>query len=299
MSSAELAGRPAPGAPLLAPAGAGNPSTLSTRGLVAGYGDVRVLNGVDVEVSSGQLVAVVGPNGAGKSTLLKAILGLARVMSGEVLLDGAVVTGRRLEDLARAGIGYVPQVDDVFDSLRVHENLEMGGYLLDKRTRAERMAEVLEVFPDLAQKMRRFVGTMSGGERKMTAVGRALMLAPRVLILDEPTAGLSPALTKVVLEQQARALADRGKAVLLVEQKAHAALELSDFAYVLVRGQVALSAPARQVLDDPEMGEIFLGGGGATEALSAPPGAVLPPTSPAPDVPSPGGQPPGSEAVGP
>ncbi len=243
-------------------------STLSTRNLVAGYGDVRVLDGVDIEVSSGQLVSVVGPNGAGKSTLLKSVLGLARVMSGEVFLDGELVTGTALEDLARRGVGYVPQVDDVFDTLRVHENLEMGGYLLDKRLRAERMDEVLDVFPQLRSQLRRFVGTMSGGERKMTAVGRALMLAPRVLVLDEPTAGLSPALTKVVLEQQARALADRGKAVLLVEQKAHAALELSDFAYVLVRGRVAMSAPARQVLDDPAMGEVFLGGGGATDALS-------------------------------
>jgi branched-chain amino acid transport system ATP-binding protein len=234
---------------------------LATRGLVAGYGDVPVVHGADIEVTGGRVTAVVGPNGAGKSTLLKAILGLASIMHGQVLLDGRDVTGWPLERLARQGIGYVPQADDVFDTLRVSENLAMGGYLLDKRTRDERMQEVLEVFPDLRPKLRRFVGTMSGGERKMTAVARALMLAPRILVLDEPTAGLSPALTTVVLEEQVRVLADRGKALLLVEQKAHAALELSDWAYVMVGGKVTMSAPARDVLADPSMGEIFLGGG--------------------------------------
>ena len=177
-------------------------------------------------VSEGSLVSIVGPNGAGKTTLLKAILGLVKVFDGHVRLDGRDVTRQPLEELVRQGIGYVPQVDDVFDTLRVHENLEIGGYLLDRKTRAERMEEVLEIFPVLATHMRRYVGTMSGGERKMVAVGRALMLGPRVVVFDEPTAGLSPALVRSVLEDQARALADRGKAVLLVEQRAHAALEL-------------------------------------------------------------------------
>lgn len=236
------------------------PPVLATRGLVSGYGDVVIIHGVDIEVPTGKLVSVVGPNGAGKSTLLKAILGLTRVQDGHVLLDGADITNRPLEALARLGVGYVPQSDDVFETLRVLENLEMGGYLLDKTTRAERVEEVLEIFPALQPKLRRYLGTMSGGERKMVAVARALMLAPRVLVLDEPTAGLSPALTEIVLEQQARALADRGKAVLLVEQKARAALELSDWAYVLVRGRVAKSAPAADVLADEEMAEVFLGG---------------------------------------
>lgn len=237
------------------------PSALATRGLVAGYGDIVIIHGVDIDVPSGRLVAVVGPNGAGKSTLLKAILSLSKVMDGHVMLDGVEVTGQPLEVLARRGIGYVPQVDDVFESLRVSENLEMGGYLLDKNERAVRVEEVLEVFPALKPKMKRYLGTMSGGERKMTAVARALMLRPRVLVLDEPTAGLSPALTRVVLEEQARYLADHGKAVLLVEQKAHAALELADWACVLVQGSVAKSASAQEVLADPEMAEVFLGGG--------------------------------------
>jgi branched-chain amino acid transport system ATP-binding protein len=236
-------------------------SRLQTHGLVAGYGDVSVINGVDMEVASGRLVVVVGPNGAGKSTLLKSILGLVNVTGGAVRLDGEEITRRPLEDLARAGIGYVPQGDAVFDSMRVRENLEMGGYLLDKRLRAERLEQALELFPDLRKKLKRYAGTMSGGERRMTAVARAMMLNPRVLLLDEPTAGLSAALTKMVLQEQARMLADRGTAVLLVEQKAHAALELADWAYVMVQGRVAMSASGRDVLQDPDMGEIFLGGG--------------------------------------
>jgi branched-chain amino acid transport system ATP-binding protein len=233
---------------------------LAVRELVAGYADIPVIRGVDLDVAAGQLVAVVGPNGAGKSTLLKAILGLARVMSGQVLADGTDITGRPLEQLARRGIGYVPQVDDVFDSLKVSENLRMGGYLLGKTQRSARMAEVLEIFPALATKLNRYVGTMSGGERKMTAIARALMLSPRVLILDEPTAGLSPTLTDAVLTDQVRALADHGHAVLLVEQKAQAALQLADTALVLVQGQVAMSAPAAEVLASSEMAEVFLGG---------------------------------------
>jgi branched-chain amino acid transport system ATP-binding protein len=234
---------------------------LATRGLVAGYGDIPVVRDVSISVRPGQVAALVGPNGAGKSTLLKAILGIARVMGGSVLLDGADVTGRPLEQLARRGIGYVPQGDDTFDTLRVSENLDMGGYLLGKAARAARALEVLEVFPHLRPRLRQYVGTMSGGERKMTAVARALMLSPRVLILDEPTAGLSPELTQVVLSGQVRLLADAGHAVLLVEQKAHAALALADWAYVLVRGAVVMSAPAASVLADAGVGELFLGGG--------------------------------------
>ena len=233
---------------------------LATSQLVAGYGDVPVIRGVDLEVRTGQLVAVVGPNGAGKSTLLKAILGLARIMGGRVLADGTDITGRPLDQLARHGVGYVPQVDDVFDSLKVIENLNMGGYLLGKAERAERTAEVLDIFPALRSRLTRYVGTMSGGERKMTAIARALMLNPRVLILDEPTAGLSAALTDTVLTDQVRALADHGHAVLLVEQKAQAALRLADTASVLVQGQVAMSAPAAEVLTSSEMAEVFLGG---------------------------------------
>ena len=237
-------------------------AALATHQLTAGYGDVPVIHGVDLAVREGQLVAVVGPNGAGKSTLLKAILGLARVMGGRVLADGRDITGRPLDQLVRLGVGYVPQVDDVFDPLKVSENLNVGGYLLGKADRIARMEEVLAIFPALRSRLNRYVGTMSGGERKMTAIARALMLSPRVLVLDEPTAGLSAVLTESVLAGQVRALADRGHAVLLVEQKAQAALRLADTASVLVRGQVVMSAPAAEVLASREVAEVFLGGRG-------------------------------------
>jgi ABC-type branched-subunit amino acid transport system ATPase component len=242
------------------PTSSAEASALSVRGLVAGYGDLPVVNGVDLDVRRGRTVAVVGPNGAGKSTLLKAILGIARVMDGRVALDGADVTGLPLQRLARLGVGYVPQVDDVFDGLRVSENLEMGAYLFGRRERAERVRRVLEVFPQLGPKLHRAVDTLSGGERKMTAIARVLMLDPRVLVLDEPTASLSPELSRLVLEDQVRALARLGKAVLLVEQKAVAALGIADWAYLMVRGRIEMSAPADTVLGDPHMRELFLGG---------------------------------------
>ncbi|HVC39840.1 MAG TPA: ATP-binding cassette domain-containing protein [Candidatus Dormibacteraeota bacterium] len=249
------------------------PAALEVRDLVAGYGDITVVDGVSVVVPPGKVVVVAGPNGAGKSTLLKALLGIARVMSGRVFLEGKDVTGVALEKLARLGIGYVPQLDDVFDSLKVQENLEMGGYMLNRGERERRIEQVLQVFPPLQSKLHRYAETLSGGERKMTAIARVLMLDPKVLVLDEPTASLTPEMSRLVLHEQVRPLSRLGKSVLLVEQKAVAALEVSDWAYLLVRGQVAVSAPAAQVLEDPNMREIFLG----RSAIPAPAA-----TSPAP-----------------
>ncbi len=242
---------------------------LSVRGLVAGYSEQPVVDGVDVDVPVGRVVAVAGPNGAGKSTLLKAILGIARLLGGTVHLEGRNVTGLPLQKLARLGIGYVPQVEEVFESLRVGENLEMGGYLCGKRERAHRMERTLGVFPQLRPMLQRYVETLSGGERKMTAIARVLMLDPRVLILDEPTASLSPEMSRIVLHEQVRALGTIGKSVLLVEQKAIAALEVSDWAYLMVRGRVVMSAPAPEILHDPRMREVFLGGAVAELAEQA------------------------------
>jgi ABC-type branched-subunit amino acid transport system ATPase component len=239
---------------------------LAIRDLVAGYGDITVVDGVSLEVPTGKVVAVAGPNGAGKSTLLKAMLGIARVMSGKVFLEGRDVTDVPLEKLARLGIGYVPQLDDVFDSLKVIENLEMGGYLFNRAERQRRIERVLEVFPHLKANLNRYAETLSGGERKMTAIARVLMLDPKVLVLDEPTANLTPELSRVVLHEQVRPLSALGKSVLLVEQKAVAALEVADWAYLMVRGRVEVSAPAAQVLQDPNMREIFLGRAAAQAA---------------------------------
>ena len=238
-----------------APVSAPTSVTLAIRDLTAGYGDAAIVHEVNIDVGLGQVVAVVGPNGAGKSTLLKAILGVARLMGGRVELNGRDVTGMPLPQLARLGIGYVPQIEDVFEALRVRENLDMGGYLFNHRERALRMEKALTVFPQLRSKLNRYVETLSGGERKMTAIARVLMLDPAVMLLDEPTAGLS----RAVLEGQIRTLGDHGKSVLLVEQKAVAALGVADWAYMMVRGRVVMSARGVDVLAKPEMREIFLG----------------------------------------
>ena len=235
---------------------------LAIHELTAGYGDAPIIHDVSLDVNHGKVVAVVGPNGAGKSTLLKAVLGIARLMKGRVHLNGKDVTGLPLPRLARAGIGYVPQLDDVFEALRVRENLEMGGYLFPPRERAVRMERALAVFPQLRTKLDRYVETLSGGERKMCAIARVLMLDPAVLLLDEPTAGLSPEMSRIVLEEQIRALGDHGKSVLLVEQKAVAALGIADWAYMMVRGRVVMSARGSEVLANPDMREMFLGARG-------------------------------------
>jgi ABC-type branched-subunit amino acid transport system ATPase component len=232
---------------------------LVVEGLIAGYGGAPIVHGVDISVGAGEVATIVGPNGAGKSTLLKAITGQVEVLDGSVSLEGASVTGLPGEKLARRGIGFVPQAKDVFATLSVVENLEMGGYLLPKSRVAARIDEVLDVFPALAEMRTRTASKLSGGERKMLAIARVLMLQPRVVILDEPTSNLSPALARAVLEGQVKALADSGSAVLLVEQKAKEALEIGDWAYVLVAGLVHLSAPAAELLARDDIGELFLG----------------------------------------
>ena len=233
---------------------------LVCEGVVAGYTDAPVLRGISLTASGGRVLAVVGPNGAGKSTLLKSVLGLVRVRQGRVLLGGKDITNQPLEELARHGVGYVPQGEDVFDTLRVIENLNMGGFTLSRSERQARIDAVLEIFPVLRRHLRRYAGTLSGGERKMVALARVLIPDPAVLLLDEPTVGLTAELTTKVLEDQVRLLADLGKAVMLVEQKAEAALKVADDAAVLVGGEIALSGSGQEILADKHVGEIFLGG---------------------------------------
>jgi ABC-type branched-subunit amino acid transport system ATPase component len=233
---------------------------LRVRDLTAGYDGLPIVRDASLCVGRGEIVTVIGPNGAGKSTLLKAIMGLLVPMAGEITLEGATLSGRRADEIARAGVGYVPQVRDVFDSLTVTENLEMGGYLLPKREIAQRIDGVTSAFPQLATMLGRSASNLSGGERKMVAIGRVLMTRPSLVILDEPTAGLSPQLADQMLSDYVRRLAARGVAVLLVEQRAREALAISDHAYVMASGSVEISAPAAEILTRADLGDLFLGG---------------------------------------
>ena len=236
------------------------PPRMEIAGLAAGYGGDPIVAEIDITVGAGEVVAVIGANGAGKSTLLKAITGALVPISGRVTVEGREITRLPAHRLARLGIGYVPQTRDVFDTMTVVENLEMGGYLLSAPERAARVTEVMNIFPQLNQMRGRRALKLSGGERKMVALARVLMLRPKVLVLDEPTAGLSPELSRAVLRQQVRTLADRGTAILLVEQKAFEALEVSDWAYVLVGGRVVIDGPGSVVARRPDIREVFLGG---------------------------------------
>jgi ABC-type branched-subunit amino acid transport system ATPase component len=237
--------------------------------LSAGYGSVPIVEGASLTVGEGEIVALLGPNGAGKSTLLKAMVGSAKLMSGAVSVGGVDITGTAAHALAAKGCGYVPQNRDVFDELSVRENLEMGGYLLDKRLLEERIEKVGLVFPALTEMMDRAARKLSGGERKMLAIARAMVLEPRLMILDEPTANLAPALAQRLLEEQIRAVARTGTAVLLVEQKARAALAVADWAYLLVAGRIVRSGDPESLLAQSDFAETFLGASGANSTGSA------------------------------
>jgi ABC-type branched-subunit amino acid transport system ATPase component len=214
---------------------------------------------VSVSVASGAVASVVGPNGSGKSTLLKALCGVVRPSAGRVLAGPRDISGLPPEEVARAGIGYVPQTDDVFAPLTVRENLEMGGYLLAGREVGERIEHVVAVFPRLGQMLTRRAGRLSGGERKMLAMGRVLMLKPAVFLLDEPTANLAPKVATELLTGHVRALAEAGSAVLIVEQRARAVLAISDYTYVLGGGQVLMADTPARLNASEEFTESFFG----------------------------------------
>jgi ABC-type branched-subunit amino acid transport system ATPase component len=244
------------------PAAAGAVTGIECRtvALSAGYGGSPVVHGVSIAVSPGEIVSIVGPNGSGKSTLLKAIVGIVEVLGGEVLVGERDVTGRTADAIARLGVGYVPQVDDVFAPLTVRENLEMGGYLLRPRQVSARVEHVLGIFPQLERMLRRPAGKLSGGERKMLAMGRALMLEPGLVLLDEPTANLAPMIATTVLQEHVRQLARTGASVLVVEQRARAVLEISDRTYVLGGGQLRMEGTPAQLSASDEFVDTFLGG---------------------------------------
>ena len=218
---------------------------------------MNILNGCDLYVKDGELVGIIGPNGAGKSTLLKAMFGLVTIRSGTVVLRGEDITGLKAHALVRKGVGFVPQTENVFPSLTIEENLEMGLYQAPKKF-AERFDFVASLFPALAERRKQRAGSLSGGERQMVAMGRALMMEPSVIFLDEPSAGLSPALQDEVFIR-VRQINRAGVSVVMVEQNARRCLQICDRGYVLDQGRNAYTASGTDLANDPKVIELYLG----------------------------------------
>lgn len=233
-------------------------SLLHVRNLYSGYGKIRVLFNVNVEVPRGSITAVIGPNGAGKTTLLNSIYGLADVYSGEVTFDGQNIVGLKPHQISAMGIGYVPQVNNVFSSLTVYENLRLASTGLPRAEFLKRVDDVLETFPKLKELLDRRAGTLSGGERRMLAIALALMKSPRLLLLDEITTDLAPIMVKRVLEKVVE-LKKRGITILLVEQYAHRALEIADRVYLLASGEIRFAGDPQELLGKKELLELYLG----------------------------------------
>jgi ABC-type branched-subunit amino acid transport system ATPase component len=225
--------------------------------LTAGYGGPPVITGVSMAARRGAITAIVGPNGAGKSTLLKAIAGLIRPSSGTVSVMGKDVTGQPAERMVGRGLAYVPQVSNVFPDLTIRENLDMGGYSRKGGIR-ERIEQLFQLFPDLAEKAHRKASTLSGGQRTMLALARGLMVDPAVLILDEPSAGLAPRFQALIWER-IESIRATNVAVLVIEQNTRETLRHAQWAYVLVLGQNRLEGPGRQLLDDDEVINLYVG----------------------------------------
>jgi neutral amino acid transport system ATP-binding protein len=231
---------------------------LHTEGVVAGYlPEVDILTGVSIRVTEGEIVTVIGPNGAGKSTLIKTIFGLLRPREGRIVFREAEISGRRPHDISRLGLSYVPQLDNVFPSLTVEENLEMGSF--DRSRTDDQIARMYELFPRLGERQRQPAGTMSGGERQMVAMARALMPDPELLLLDEPSAGLAPAFVDAIFER-VEEVNRHGVTIVMVEQNAARALAMSDRGYVLDLGQNRFEGPGEELLHDPKVVELYLGG---------------------------------------
>jgi branched-chain amino acid transport system ATP-binding protein len=235
---------------------------LELREVQAGYGSIQILHGVSLQVSEGEVVSVIGPNGAGKSTTFKVIMNLITFLGGEVLFAGQSLVGHRPDRVLALGLGYVPQGRVVFSTMTVRENLEMGAYLQRDPAKVKAaMDYVFSLFPRLGERPRQLAGTMSGGEQQMLAMGRGLMMRPRMLMLDEPSLGLSPRFVDEVFDKTVE-LARTGLTVMLVEQNAARALEISDRGYVLELGRNRFEGTGQQLLQDPEVRRMYLGGHG-------------------------------------
>jgi len=231
---------------------------LEAKKIRAGYGETEILHSVSVKVDEGEIVSIIGPNGAGKSTLLKTILGLLKPLEGRVILDAEDITGLDPHRIVRKGICYVPQTENVFPSLTVEENLEMGAFIRTDDYKS-RMKEVYGIFPHLKERRRDRAGKLSGGQRQMVAIGRALMLEPKVLLLDEPSASLAPRLVQLIFEK-IHEINRSGVAILMVEQNTREALKLAHRAYVLTMGRNRFHDTGEALLNNKEVGKLYLGG---------------------------------------
>ena len=231
--------------------------------VVAGYKDFMILNNLSFEVPRGSITLLIGPNGAGKSTVLKTLFGLLKPRQGRITLNGQDVTGAHSRDLLAQGIAFVPQGRNLFGQLSVYENLELGGITLGMKTTHERIPEVLDFFPRVKERLHSAAASLSGGEQKQLKIGRALLLRPQVLLIDEPSIGLSPLVVQDVFKLLRR-LADQGTTVLMVEQNVKSALKYSDDAIALESGRLVLHKPAAEILADPNMERLFLGGAHTT-----------------------------------
>jgi branched-chain amino acid transport system ATP-binding protein len=232
---------------------------LQVEGLSAGYGKLQILSDITVTASSGEVTVVVGPNGSGKSTLLRAISGLASLFGGKVMLDGRRIYGMPSHEIARMGIAYLPQTENVFTNLSVQENFRLAGYTVRRRELDDKVKELYELFPRLRDYLRTRASNLSGGERQMLAMGMALVREPRVMMFDEPTASLSPKIATQVLEMITTLAKEHKITVILVEQNARKALEIGDRAYLLVSGRKAFEGTAQELLNHKELAKLYLG----------------------------------------
>ncbi len=233
---------------------------LKVRNIEAGYGKAQILNGIDLDVEAREIVTIIGPNGCGKSTLLKSIMGFVPWRRGLIEFDGADITNERTDAVIRRGIGYVPQLSNVFPSLSLSENLDVGGDTLPRALRKERRERVLSLFPFLASRLSQKAGTLSGGERQLLALASALMPEPRFLLLDEPSAGLSPKATVTMFDKVRELRETLGLTILLVEQNVYQAFEISDRAYVLALGRNEVQGRPAELIQDERVRVAYLGG---------------------------------------
>ena len=231
---------------------------LSAENMLGGYGETTILNDCSISVQKGEIAVIVGPNGAGKSTAMKAIFGMLDLRAGNIIFDGKDITDLKPQERVKSGMGFAPQTHNVFTSMTVMENLEIGGFT-NQENLSKNISEVFKLFPVLREKQKQLVGELSGGQRQQVAVGRALMTNPKLLMLDEPTAGVSPLVVKELFEKII-SIARTGIAILMVEQNARQALEIADNGFVLVQGENKYTDKGSKLLSNKEVRKAFLGG---------------------------------------